>query len=52
MSDILERLAAHRLVPVVVLDDAAHADALAQALVDGQAGDLGHEEAPVATVRW
>ena len=35
MSDILERLAAHRLVPVVVLDDAAHADALAQALVDG-----------------
>ena len=35
MSEILERLAAHRLVPVVVLDDAAHADALAQALVDG-----------------
>jgi len=35
VSDILERLAAHRLVPVVVLDDAAHADALAQALVDG-----------------
>ena len=35
MSDILERLAAHRLVPVVVIDDASHADALAQALVDG-----------------
>ena len=35
MSDILERLAAHRLVPVVVIDDASHADALAQGLVDG-----------------
>ena len=35
MSDILERLSAHRLVPVVVIDDASHADALAQALVDG-----------------
>jgi 2-dehydro-3-deoxyphosphogluconate aldolase/(4S)-4-hydroxy-2-oxoglutarate aldolase len=35
VSDILQRLAAHRLVPVVVIDDAAHADALAQALVDG-----------------
>lgn len=35
MSEILQRLAAHRLVPVVVLDDAAHADPLAQALVDG-----------------
>ena len=35
MSDILERLSAHRLVPVVVLDDAADADALAAALVDG-----------------
>lgn len=35
MSEILQRLAAHRLVPVVVIDDAAHADALAQALVDG-----------------
>ncbi|MEZ0447093.1 bifunctional 4-hydroxy-2-oxoglutarate aldolase/2-dehydro-3-deoxy-phosphogluconate aldolase [Cellulomonas sp. ICMP 17802] len=35
MSEILERLAAHRLVPVVVIDDAAHADRLAQALVDG-----------------
>ena len=35
MSDILERLSAHRLVPVVVIDDAARADALAQALVDG-----------------
>jgi 2-dehydro-3-deoxyphosphogluconate aldolase/(4S)-4-hydroxy-2-oxoglutarate aldolase len=35
VSDILERLAAHRLVPVVVIDDASHADALAQALVDG-----------------
>ncbi|KQY46910.1 bifunctional 4-hydroxy-2-oxoglutarate aldolase/2-dehydro-3-deoxy-phosphogluconate aldolase [Cellulomonas sp. Root137] len=35
MSDILQSLAAHRLVPVVVIDDAAHADALAQALVDG-----------------
>ena len=27
VSDILQRLAAHRLVPVVVIDDAAHADA-------------------------
>ena len=35
MSDILERLAAHRLVPVVVIDDSSHADALARALVDG-----------------
>jgi 2-dehydro-3-deoxyphosphogluconate aldolase/(4S)-4-hydroxy-2-oxoglutarate aldolase len=35
VSEILQRLAAHRLVPVVVIDDAAHADALAQALVDG-----------------
>ncbi|KRD44051.1 keto-deoxy-phosphogluconate aldolase [Cellulomonas sp. Root930] len=35
MSDILQSLAAHRLVPVVVIDDAAYADALAQALVDG-----------------
>ena len=38
MSDtlaVLERLSAHRLVPVVVLDDAAHADPLAAALVDG-----------------
>lgn len=35
MSEILQRLAAHRLVPVVVIDDAARADALAQALVDG-----------------
>jgi 2-dehydro-3-deoxyphosphogluconate aldolase/(4S)-4-hydroxy-2-oxoglutarate aldolase len=35
VSDILDRLAAHRLVPVVVIDDASHADALAQALVDG-----------------
>jgi 2-dehydro-3-deoxyphosphogluconate aldolase/(4S)-4-hydroxy-2-oxoglutarate aldolase len=35
VSEILQRLAAHRLVPVVVIDDAAHADALARALVDG-----------------
>jgi len=35
VSEILQRLAAHRLVPVVVIDDAARADALAQALVDG-----------------
>ncbi|AEE47405.1 bifunctional 4-hydroxy-2-oxoglutarate aldolase/2-dehydro-3-deoxy-phosphogluconate aldolase [Cellulomonas fimi] len=34
-TDILDRLSAHRLVPVVVLDDAAHADPLAAALVDG-----------------
>jgi len=34
-DDILERLAAHRLVPVVVLDDAAHAVPLAAALVAG-----------------
>ncbi len=32
---VLERLAAHRLVPVVVIDDAQDADALATALVDG-----------------
>lgn len=35
MNEILARLAQHRLVPVVVIDDAAHADPLAQALVDG-----------------
>jgi 2-dehydro-3-deoxyphosphogluconate aldolase / (4S)-4-hydroxy-2-oxoglutarate aldolase len=35
MTDILERLAAGRLVPVVVLDDAADADPLAAALVAG-----------------
>jgi 2-dehydro-3-deoxyphosphogluconate aldolase/(4S)-4-hydroxy-2-oxoglutarate aldolase len=35
MSDILAALAAVRLVPVVVLDDAADADALAAALVAG-----------------
>ncbi|MDQ1288301.1 MAG: 2-dehydro-3-deoxyphosphogluconate aldolase / (4S)-4-hydroxy-2-oxoglutarate aldolase [Actinomycetota bacterium] len=34
-DDILERLAAHRLVPVVVLDDAADAVPLASALVEG-----------------
>lgn len=33
--DVLDRLGAARLVPVVVLDDAAHAGPLAQALVDG-----------------
>jgi 2-dehydro-3-deoxyphosphogluconate aldolase/(4S)-4-hydroxy-2-oxoglutarate aldolase len=32
---ILEQIAAHRLVPVVVIDDAAQAGPLAQALVDG-----------------
>jgi len=35
LSEILQRLSAHRLVPVVVLDDAAHADGLADALVAG-----------------
>ena len=35
MSDVLEALSASRLVPVVVLDDAAEADALATALVAG-----------------
>ncbi|WP_203753427.1 bifunctional 4-hydroxy-2-oxoglutarate aldolase/2-dehydro-3-deoxy-phosphogluconate aldolase [Cellulomonas chitinilytica] len=35
MSEILQRLSAHRLVPVVVLDDAAHAAGLADALVAG-----------------
>jgi 2-dehydro-3-deoxyphosphogluconate aldolase / (4S)-4-hydroxy-2-oxoglutarate aldolase len=35
VSDVLRQLAAHRLVPVVVIDDADHADGLAQALVDG-----------------
>ncbi|ROS31806.1 bifunctional 4-hydroxy-2-oxoglutarate aldolase/2-dehydro-3-deoxy-phosphogluconate aldolase [Cellulomonas sp. PhB150] len=35
MADTLAQLASHRLVPVVVLDEAAHADGLAQALVDG-----------------
>ncbi|WP_448058967.1 bifunctional 4-hydroxy-2-oxoglutarate aldolase/2-dehydro-3-deoxy-phosphogluconate aldolase [Cellulomonas hominis] len=34
-EDVLERLAAHRLVPVVVLDDAKDADPLARALVEG-----------------
>jgi 2-dehydro-3-deoxyphosphogluconate aldolase/(4S)-4-hydroxy-2-oxoglutarate aldolase len=34
-DDTLDRLAAHRLVPVVVLDEAADAAPLAQALVDG-----------------
>ncbi|MCZ2822695.1 bifunctional 4-hydroxy-2-oxoglutarate aldolase/2-dehydro-3-deoxy-phosphogluconate aldolase [Modestobacter sp. VKM Ac-2977] len=33
--DTTDQLAQARLVPVVVLDDAGHADALAQALVDG-----------------
>lgn len=33
--DLLARLAGHRLVPVVVLDDARVADSLAAALVDG-----------------
>src|SRR5690625_7193091 len=32
---VLSDLSAARLVPVVVLDDAAHADSLAGALVDG-----------------
>ncbi|HEY6796372.1 MAG TPA: bifunctional 4-hydroxy-2-oxoglutarate aldolase/2-dehydro-3-deoxy-phosphogluconate aldolase [Kineosporiaceae bacterium] len=35
MADTLDRLAAHRLVPVVVLDDAADAVPLADALVAG-----------------
>ncbi|WP_454049756.1 bifunctional 4-hydroxy-2-oxoglutarate aldolase/2-dehydro-3-deoxy-phosphogluconate aldolase [Cellulomonas sp. Marseille-Q8402] len=35
MSDVLTRLATHRLVPVVVLDEPADAGPLAQALVDG-----------------
>ncbi|MGY4645190.1 bifunctional 4-hydroxy-2-oxoglutarate aldolase/2-dehydro-3-deoxy-phosphogluconate aldolase [Cellulomonas sp. URHB0016] len=35
MSEILQRLATHRLVPVVVLDDSRHADGLAGALVAG-----------------
>ncbi len=35
MSEILERLSAHRLVPVVVLDDASDAPGLADALVAG-----------------
>ena len=34
-DDVLHRLTAHRLVPVVVLDDAADADPLAAALVAG-----------------
>jgi 2-dehydro-3-deoxyphosphogluconate aldolase/(4S)-4-hydroxy-2-oxoglutarate aldolase len=34
-DDTLERLAAYRLIPVVVLDDAADADPLAAALVAG-----------------
>lgn len=33
MTDIVSSLAAHRLVPVVVLDEASHANALARALV-------------------
>ena len=35
MSKIVETLQRHRLVPVIVLDDAAHADPLADALVEG-----------------
>jgi len=35
MADVLDRLAAHRLVPVVVLDEAADAGPLADALVGG-----------------
>ncbi len=35
MNDVLTQLAAHRLVPVVVLDDAQDAPALAEALVAG-----------------
>jgi 2-dehydro-3-deoxyphosphogluconate aldolase/(4S)-4-hydroxy-2-oxoglutarate aldolase len=34
-SDVLSALGRHRLVPVVVLDDAARADPLAQALLEG-----------------
>jgi 2-dehydro-3-deoxyphosphogluconate aldolase/(4S)-4-hydroxy-2-oxoglutarate aldolase len=34
-SDVLTALGRHRLVPVVVLDDAADADPLGRALVDG-----------------
>jgi len=35
MSDMLQKLSAARLVPVVVIDDAKNADGLAGALVDG-----------------
>ncbi|WP_158369686.1 bifunctional 4-hydroxy-2-oxoglutarate aldolase/2-dehydro-3-deoxy-phosphogluconate aldolase [Cellulosimicrobium cellulans] len=35
MADVLDRLAAHRLVPVVVLDEARDAGPLADALVGG-----------------
>ncbi len=35
LTDVLPALSAARLVPVVVLDDAANADALAGALVAG-----------------
>lgn len=35
MTDVLDRLARHRLVPVVVLDEAADAGPLADALVGG-----------------
>lgn len=35
MADVLDRLAAHRLVPVVVLDEARDAGPLADALVTG-----------------
>lgn len=35
MSDMLQRLSAARLVPVVVIDDPKNADGLAGALVDG-----------------
>ncbi len=35
VNEVMERLGAHRLVPVVVLDDAADADGLARALVAG-----------------
>lgn len=35
MSEVLEQLAAHRIVPVVVLDEVADAGPLAEALVSG-----------------
>ena len=35
MTDVIDSIAAGRIVPVVVLDDAADADPLADALLDG-----------------
>jgi 2-dehydro-3-deoxyphosphogluconate aldolase / (4S)-4-hydroxy-2-oxoglutarate aldolase len=35
MADVLQQLKRHRIVPVIVIDDATHAEPLARALSDG-----------------